>query len=188
MLAFSQGSAEAFTELFRRYKQPIYGFFRRRVADPAQAEELTQETFLALVRSASRYAPRALFRTYLYAIGLKLVRAHCRKAAFRALFLGTSSSDPVKHDGVESALWVRRAVAKLAPLDREILMLREFEQLSYGEIADLLAIPLNTVRSRLFRARMALRDFLEPAASSVKSGPPTVQGVPQIGIEKGSRA
>lgn len=99
----------------------------------------TLELLLALVRSAGRYPPQALFRTYLYAIGLKLVRAHCRKATFRALFLGTSSSDPVKHDGVESARWVRRAVAKLAPLDREILMLREFEQLSYGEIADLLA-------------------------------------------------
>lgn len=95
---------------------------------------------MALVGSAGRYPPQALFRTYLYAIGLKLVRAHCRKATFRgALFLGTSSSDPVKYDGVESARWVRRAVAKLAPLDREILMLREFEQLNYGEIADLLA-------------------------------------------------
>ncbi len=58
MLAFSQGSPESFTELFRRYKLPIYGFFRRRVTDPAHAEELTQETFLALVRSASRYEPR----------------------------------------------------------------------------------------------------------------------------------
>jgi RNA polymerase sigma-70 factor, ECF subfamily len=47
-------------------------------------------------------------------------------------------------------------------------MLREFEQLSYAEIADLLRIPLNTVRSRLFRARMALRDLLEPRAASAK--------------------
>jgi DNA-directed RNA polymerase specialized sigma24 family protein len=65
MLAFSQGSADAFSELFARYKQPLCGFFRRRLTDPAQAEELTQETFLVLLRSASRYRPRALFRTYL---------------------------------------------------------------------------------------------------------------------------
>src|SRR5437868_5895583 len=58
MLAFSQGSSEAFTELFSRYKQPIYGFFRRRLAEPAHAEELTQETFLALLRAATRYQPR----------------------------------------------------------------------------------------------------------------------------------
>jgi RNA polymerase sigma-70 factor, ECF subfamily len=170
MLAFSQGSSEAFTELFHRYKQPIYGFFCRRVSDPANAEELTQETFFALLRAAARYEPRALFRTYLYAIGFKILRVHRRKAAFRAAFLGHRNSfpDPSKQDATESGLWVRRAVEKLDPLDREIVMLREFEQLSYAEIADLLHLPLNTVRSRLFRARTALRDLLEPSASTTK--------------------
>lgn len=165
MLAFTQGSSEAFTELFHRYKQPVYGFFCRRVIDPASAEELTQETFFALLRAAARYEPRALFRTYLYAIGFKILRAHRRKAAFRAAFLGqrTSLPDPSKHDATESGLWVRRAVDKLDPLDREIVMLREFEQLSYAEIADLLQFPLNTVRSRLFRARTALRELLDPS-------------------------
>ncbi len=57
MLAFSQGSSEAFTELFHRYKQPVFGFFCRRLADPANAEELTQETFFALLRAAARYKP-----------------------------------------------------------------------------------------------------------------------------------
>jgi RNA polymerase sigma-70 factor (ECF subfamily) len=164
MLAFSQGSSEAFTELFSRYKQPIYGFFRRRIAEPAHAEELTQETFLALLRAATRYQPRALFRTYLYAIGMKILHAHRRKAAFRATFLGQQNAapDPSKRDATESGLWVRRAVEKLDVMDRDILVLREFERLSYAEIADLLQLPLNTVRSRLFRARTALRDLLEP--------------------------
>jgi RNA polymerase sigma-70 factor (ECF subfamily) len=168
MLSFTLGSSDAFTELFHRYKQPIFGFFRRRVSDPSHAEELTQETFFALLRAASRYQPRALFRTYLYAIGFQILRAHRRKAAFRATFLGRPNHipDPAKHDATESGLWVRRAVDKLEPLDREILLLREFEQLSYSEIADLLPIPLNTVRSRLFRARTALRELLEPASSA----------------------
>jgi RNA polymerase sigma-70 factor, ECF subfamily len=172
MLAFSQGSSEAFAELFSRYKQPIYGFFCRRVVERAQAEELTQETFLALLRAATRYQPRALFRTYLYAIGFKILRAHRRKAAFRATFLGqpNSAPDPSKRDATESGLWVRRAVERLEPIDRETLLLREFEQLTYAEIADLLQLPLNTVRSRLFRARTVLRNLLEPAASpSMKS-------------------
>lgn len=168
MLAFTQGSSEAFTELFQRYKQPVYGFFCRRVPDPANAEELTQETFFALLRAAARYEPRALFRTYLYAIGFKILRAHRRKAAFRAAFLGQRDSlpDPTKHDATESGLWVRRAVEKLEPIDREIVMLREFEQLSYAEIADLLDLPVNTVRSRLFRARTALRELLEPSTAA----------------------
>src|SRR3977135_4468849 len=165
MLAFSKGSADSFTELFARYKQRIYGFFRRRVFESAHAEELTQETFLALFGAAARYQPRALFRTYLYAIGFKILRAHRRKAAFRAMFFGPRASlpDPGKQDATESALWVRRAVEKLDPIDREILLLREFEQLTYAEIADLLELPLNTVRSRLFRARIALRNLLEPS-------------------------
>jgi RNA polymerase sigma-70 factor (ECF subfamily) len=173
MLAFSQGSSEAFTELFHRYKQPIYGFFRRRVADPAHAEELAQETFLALLRAAARFEPRALFRTYLYAIGFKILRAHRRKAAFRATFFGhrNSAADPARQDATEAGLWVRRAVEKLEPIDREILLLREFEQLSYAEIADLLELPVNTVRSRLFRARTALRNLLEPPSQQARKNP-----------------
>ena len=173
MLAVSQGSSEAFTELFHRYKQSIYGFFCRRLADPASAEELTQETFFALLHAAARYEPRALFRTYLYAIGFKILRAHRRKAAFRAAFLGHGNSFPnaAKQDATESGLWVRRAVEKLDPLAREIVMLREFEQLSYGEIADLLQLPLNTVRSRLFRARTALRELLEPRQQEARNRP-----------------
>ena len=184
MVAFSKGSADSFSELFTRYKQPIFGFFRRRVFASAHAEELTQETFLALFRAAARYQPRALFRTYLYAIGFQILRAHRRKAAFRATFFGQRAylPDPGKHDATESALWVRRAIEKLDPVDREILLLREFEQLSYAEIADLLELPLNTVRSRLFRARTALRDLLEP---STKKAP---QPAAQLATQKGDKA
>src|ERR1700691_4660759 len=93
MTPFSLGSPDAFSELFSRYKQPLFGFFRRRVADPAQAEELTQETFLAVLRASSRYESRALFRTYLYAIGFRILRAHRRKSAFRPHFLGPAAED-----------------------------------------------------------------------------------------------
>jgi RNA polymerase sigma-70 factor, ECF subfamily len=178
MLAFSKGSAESFNELFLRYKQPIYGFFRRRTADPHHAEELSQETFLVLLRDANRYEPRALFRTYLYAIAFKVLSAHRRKSAFRAAFFGQPKNipDPAKQDPTESALWVRRAVEKLDRIDREILLLREFEQLSYAEIAELLQLPINTVRSRLFRARTALRNLLEPAtASSANQAAPSAE-------------
>jgi RNA polymerase sigma-70 factor (ECF subfamily) len=183
MLAFSKGSSHAFDELFSRYKQPIYGFFRRRIAESTQAEELTQETFVALLRAASRYEPRSLFRTYLYAIGFKILRAYRRKAAFRATFFGqqNSSPDPSKRDATESGLWVRRAVEKLEAMDREILLLREFEQLSYAEIADLLQLPLNTVRSRLFRARTALRNLLEPQVE------PATKDAQQSSNQKGER-
>src|SRR5438128_2651560 len=70
---------EAFEELFARYRQPLYGFFRRRLESRERAEDLTQETFLAVIRATSRYEPRALVRTYLYGIALKLAAAERRK-------------------------------------------------------------------------------------------------------------
>jgi RNA polymerase sigma-70 factor (ECF subfamily) len=167
MVAFARGQADAFTALFARYKQPLFGFFRRRVTDPAQAEELTQETFVALLRAAARYRPAALFRTYLYSIGFKILRAYRRKAAFRAAFLGEQppGREPAIDSAIETQALMRQAVGRLEQLDREVLLLREFEQLSYAEIAGLLGLPLNTVRSRLFRARLALHDLLAAPAS-----------------------
>jgi len=171
MLAFARGSTAAFSELFSRYKQPLFGFFRRRLANPDHADELTQETFLAVFR-ASSYQPLALFRTYLYAIALKILKAHRRKSAFRAMFLGAAESEPSARETTTSEIILREAIGKLPAIDREILMLREFEQLNYAEIATILRLPLNTVRSRLFRARTALRDLLTsppplPAASAL---------------------
>lgn len=169
MVAFSRGSQEAFDELFLRYKQPVFGFFRRRVADAAQAEELAQESFIAVIRASSRYQPRALFRTYLYAIGLKILTAHRRKAAFRACFTGAPDAyrEPAAAGNFEMEYTLRQAVGKLDRLEREILLLREFEQLSYAEIGELLHLPVNTVRSRLFRARLALHNLLaDPAPTS----------------------
>jgi RNA polymerase sigma-70 factor (ECF subfamily) len=171
MVAFSRGAADAFGELFSRYKQPMFGFFRRRLRDPAQAEELTQETFLALLRASSHYEPSATFRTYLYAIGFNILRAHRRKTALRAMFHGAMFEGPGREDRepavrntMDADLWLRDAMNRLERADREILLLREFEQLSYAETAELLKLPLNTVRSRLFRARTALRDLLSAPA------------------------
>jgi len=184
MRAVATGSEAAFTELFGRYKRQIHGYFGRRMEEAAAAEELTQEAFLAVLCGAARYEQRATFRTYLYAIALKLLRAHRRKSVFRGKFAGYRKEDAQngRPDGTEASLWVRGAVEKLDPMDREILLLREFEELSYDEIAELLRLPLNTVRSRLFRAREALRELLKPRESiaPAKSG--------QESAETGERA
>jgi RNA polymerase sigma-70 factor (ECF subfamily) len=158
MGAFQGGSQEAFTELFLRYRNPIYGFFRRRLDQPARAEELAQETFLAVVKAVRRYQPSARFRTYLYGIAMKLLLAERRTAGRETERV--ADDIPAHSSAPEDALWIRRAVEALDPEHREVLMLREFEQLSYEEIAALLEIPVNTVRSRLFRARTALKDLL----------------------------
>src|SRR5947207_5563354 len=161
MLDFQQGSREAFIELFERYREPMYGFFRRRLNEAARAEDLAQETFLAVLRGVSRYEPRALFRTYLYGIALKLLAAERRKRSREGTHAEEASDRAVSTDP-EASLWVQRAIEKLDADAREVLLLREYEQLSYAEIAALLRVPVNTVRSRLFRARMALKELLVP--------------------------
>jgi RNA polymerase sigma-70 factor (ECF subfamily) len=165
MLEFQSGSRAAFEELFARYSKPLYGFFARRLNNPERAEDLAQETFLAVIRAATRYEPRALVRTYLYGIALKLLAAEQRKV-FTSSAVGQPAPEPKTDRTPECVLWVQYAMKKLDAADREILMLREYEQLSYSDIAELLRIPVNTVRSRLFRSRLALKSRLESRANS----------------------
>jgi RNA polymerase sigma-70 factor, ECF subfamily len=168
MLLFRSDNSEAFSELFRRYSNPVCNFFRRRLEDPSRAEELTQETFIAVLRGVERYEPRATFRTYLYGIAMRMVMAERRKSARRASSLPVEpnhSSDPC----VDAAIWVRRAMKQLDAEHRDILLLREYEQLTYDEIAALLHLPVNTVRSRLFRARSALKAFLLPLRPEMRN-------------------
>jgi RNA polymerase sigma-70 factor (ECF subfamily) len=160
ILQFQRGSREAFTELFARYREPLYGFFRRRLPCQERAEDLVQETFLAVIRGTSRYEPRSLVRTYLYGIALKVLAGERRKHAKDPSTELTR--EPAAENASDTVVWVRQALEQLDATDRDILMLREYEQLSYAEIAQLLRIPVNTVRSRLFRARLALRACLQP--------------------------
>ena len=136
-----------------------------------RAEDLAQDTFVALVTSIDRYQPRALVRTYLYGIAFNLLAAERRKQ-FREPPSSRAGSEPSTRSDSTQVLWLRQAFARLDDSDREILMLREFEQLSYAEIADLLELPINTVRSRLFRARTALRNLLEPSAALASNEAP----------------
>jgi RNA polymerase sigma-70 factor (ECF subfamily) len=170
MLEFKRGSRPALDELFFRYRGPLYGFFRRRLDNKERAEDLTQETFLVVIRSTSRYEALSLFRTYLYGIALKLLAAERRKqfrGASAESFSVESFSEPTARQNPDATLWIRQALDKLDESEREILMLREYEQLSYAEIADVLEIAVNTVRSKLFRSRLALRNQLEPQPKPV---------------------
>ncbi len=161
MLEVRDGSRDAFVTLFERYRERVWRFFRRRIQDAGRAEELAQDAFLAILQGAARYEPRAAFRSYLFGIAFNVLLAERRQAARRSV--GPLDADPpASAPNPEAAIWVRQALATIDADDREILMLREYDELSYQEIADLLGMPLNTVRSRLFRARLALKDALAP--------------------------
>src|SRR5829696_9030603 len=170
MLDIRNGSRTAFDMLFERYREAIWQFFRRRTSDGGRAEELAQDTFVAILQGAARYQQRGTVRSYLFGTAYNVLQADRRRALHR-------STDPLESDPAaphradpDDAIWVREAMATLDETDREVLMLREYEQLSYQEIADLRGIPLNTVRSQLFRARMALKAALEaPAPQPVRT-------------------
>ena len=160
MIEVRKGSRAAFETLFDRYREPVWRFFRRRTADAGRAEELAQDTFLAVLQGARRYEQRGTFRSFLFGTAYNVLHADRRKAASRAT--EALDIDPAANTADPAAgIWVRDAMATLDDSDREILMLREYEQLSYQEIADLRQTPLNTVRSQLFRARVSLKAALE---------------------------
>jgi RNA polymerase sigma-70 factor, ECF subfamily len=167
MLDYQGGESAALSELYVRFRGPLFGFFRRRLESRARAEELAQECFVALIHNVRRYEPRASFRSYLFGIAMNLMHAERRKGGRET----ASDEDPAvqaSSENPDTTMWVRRALAELEKDDREILMLREYEELSYEEIAGLLRVPLNTVRSRLFRAREAMREKLQPARDRIE--------------------
>src|ERR1700704_3966536 len=108
MRDFQRGPREAFEELFARYREPLHGFFRRRLASKDRAEDLAQETFLAVIRAAVRYEPRGLVKTYLYGIALKLLAADRRKFAGNEPPL-EDADEPAEDSPSGEALWVRQA-------------------------------------------------------------------------------
>ena len=165
MLDVRRGSRDAFEVLFERHRDDIWRFFSRRLDDGARAEELVQDVFVAILQNAVRYEPRASFRSYLFGIAFNVLKADRRKAVSRRTAPLLANQEAAAADP-DTGIWVRRALESLDSGHREVLMLREYEQLSYQEIAELLRIPVNTVRSRLFRARMDLRVALAnvPAA------------------------
>ena len=114
MLEFQGGSAKAFEELFSRYRNQVYGFFRRRLNHAARAEELAQETFVVIIRGAEQYEARAKFRTYVYAVALKQLWSERRKEMREA----RANSEPFEegHETDPAAgLWVKDALSRMDP-------------------------------------------------------------------------
>jgi len=119
-----------------------------------------------VIRATERYEPRALVRTYLYGIALKLLAAERRRQARNAP--AEQGPEPAAEEAPDGAIWCGSALAAGLRRARDPDA-SEYEQLSYAEIASLLRLPVNTVRSKLFRSRMALREFLEPASKEARN-------------------
>jgi RNA polymerase sigma-70 factor (ECF subfamily) len=178
-----QGDSAAMERLILRYQNRIYNVILKICADPDDAAELTQETFVKIIENINKFEGRSGFYTWAFRIAVNLTLNYCRrnvKLGFRSLdaeqvqynsqakqllrqFLSDDSSlEPaVVAQNREMCEIAVEALMKLDDAQRAVVVLRDIEGMGYARIADVLDIKLGTVRSRLSRARSRLRQILE---------------------------
>lgn len=146
--------------LFDRYATAVRRYFRRHLSGAAGADDLAQEVFVRVVRGAAAYDERQRERAWVFRIARNVLLDHHRHAnrAPESAALVEQVSPPVQ----AVALDVRRALATLSPEERDAFLLAEVGGLTYEEIADTTASTAAAVRSRIYRARLALREHLMP--------------------------
>jgi RNA polymerase sigma-70 factor (ECF subfamily) len=170
-----RGDEAAFRVLYQRHRDAVFRFAYRFTGSHAAAEDVTHDCFLSLIKSPERFDPsRAQLRTYLYAAARNLSFKHLRPTS--ALVALEELTEEPRGAEVEQPLRqlldeelsakVRTAVASLPPLQREALILFEYEELSLAEIASITGAETGVVKSRLHRARQKLRQLLAPYLSS----------------------
>lgn len=182
MLRYRDGEATAFDTLYRRYERPLYDFIYRMAPNTADTESLFQETFLRLVGAKERYRAAAKFKTWLFQIAVNLCRDRARRMKHRTHL---SLNDPVASPGdgrgevqdlvpdpaapigasVEAGLLeraVKEAVGTLPEDERAVVVLKEYQELTYPEIAEILERPVGTLKSVHHRACERLRGTLAP--------------------------
>ncbi|MFP4249245.1 MAG: sigma-70 family RNA polymerase sigma factor [Armatimonadota bacterium] len=173
-----QGDRAAFGQLVDEYKDKIYNYVARMLNDPYEAEDVTQEAFLRAYKSLPRFRGASSFHTWLYRIASNLaidvVRKRKRQDPTFSLDEPLESDDgeyerelPDETGGPEdrtstreTRVAVRRAIMDLPEKLRDVMILYELQGETYEDIADILDVPLGTVKSRLFNARNRLKDSL----------------------------
>ena len=172
LIAASLHTPSRFGELFDRHYAEIDRYLARRVG-PGIADEVAADTFVVAFRTRQRYDPRrADAGPWLYGIAANLARRHWRTERRRLRAYARAGIDPICEDGAEidrrldaaaAAPELAAALATLRNREREVLLLFVWAELSYGEIALALEIPVGTVRSRMSRARAHVRELLSPS-------------------------
>jgi len=174
MLLVSGGDTAAFEQLIERHQALVAGTIGRMLGSNSEVEDIAQQVFIRVWRSAGRYVPRAKFTTWLLKITRNLVFNEMRRSKRRAsvpLQIETQAEEiPLKDEAgqapdaslLESELQgaIERAITALPESQRMALILRRYEELSYEEIADVLDLSVPAIKSVLFRARTELRERL----------------------------
>lgn len=170
LAAAANGETTAFQILYERYRDPIFRFAYRLLGSIEAAEDVTHDCFLSLIKEAGRFdAEKASLRTYIYAAARNLATKRYH-ALSRETAIDELAYEPVVADNHgpmrrvldnELAGEVASAVSSLPPLQREALVLFEYDDLSLAEIAQVVGAEAGTVKQRIFRARETLRARLD---------------------------
>ena len=170
------GDGDAFGEVVRRWERKIYALAYGITGSVEEARDATQETFINAYRNLPRFRGEAQVSSWLHRIAVNQCITRQRRARVRAetaleeeveagreqfLSTGLEASPAHASESKQRAEAVRRAVASLPQELREVVLMKEFEDLTFQEIADALQIPLSTVKSRLYTALKQLRLKLE---------------------------
>jgi RNA polymerase sigma-70 factor, ECF subfamily len=169
------GRETSFEELVRRYQRPIAAYVYRMVGDYDAALDLTQEVFIKVYNSLTRYRSEFKFSTWIYKIAHNAAIDHLRRHSVREQSLTAGSDGERRELSLESRRLtpeqeserkerrseIESVVQVLPAAYRELIVLRHSQDLSYDEIAEVTGLPLGTVKNRLFRAREAMRDHLQ---------------------------
>jgi RNA polymerase sigma-70 factor (ECF subfamily) len=161
------GDRKAFSELVRRHQRPVHRYLLRMLGSHDDAMELTQEAFIKAWQALPQWRPEAQFRTWLFRIANNMALdalRHRKLIEFVPLedSFDAPGSDPDPAHQAQLTQEVRQldaSLRKLMPEHRQILLLREVEEMSYEEIGSVLSLNEGTVKSRLARARAALMEI-----------------------------
>src|SRR4051812_19060142 len=160
------GRVDGFEELVRRYQRPITGYVFRMLGDYDSSLDVTQEVFIKVYNSLTKYSPEYKFSTWLYRIAHNAAIDHMRRNSVTAQSLEAENADgsyqlqiesgrPSPEQDHERTEWRAEidAVVRLLPTAyRDLIVLRHSRDMSYDEIAEITGLPLGTVKNRLFRA------------------------------------
>lgn len=169
------GDPAAFVELYERHRDAVFRFVYRLSGTVEMAEDLTHDCFLSLIRKPENFVVnRASLRTYLFSaarnLWLKQLRKLGRESALDDFhedrFVSVSKAPLHRLLDEELSLRVKEAVSSLPPLQREAIVLFEYEGLPLSEIASMVGTDIGAVKARLYRARERLRETLRPYMSA----------------------
>ncbi len=174
MLRVKDDDHQAFAELMKRYERQLLAFIYRQLGDHETSKDLLMDTFLRIYKAAPRYEPRAKFSTYIYQIARNLCINEYRKREIRktesldqmeagsGIEVAGTDLNPAEHlERQERRNLVQKALNSLPEDQRTILILAEYQGIRYEKIAEIMGCSVGTVKSRMFRARQKIKEWME---------------------------